>query len=102
MWQPYLTVIRERCSQAIHILDRFPVVAKMNTALDQVRAGEACRLGATPATERAFTDPKQFRRLHLAQLQPLRAAKNIRETHPAYPLVNARPVHEIPQYWRST
>ena len=45
MWQPYLTVIRERCSQAIHILDRFPVVAKMNTALDQVRAGEACRLG---------------------------------------------------------
>ena len=41
MWQPYLTVIRERCSQAIHILDRFHIVAKMNTALDQVRAGEA-------------------------------------------------------------
>ena len=32
MWQPYLTVIRERCSQAIHILDRFHIVAKMNTA----------------------------------------------------------------------
>ena len=44
MWQPYLTVIRERCSQAIHILDRFHIVAKMNTALDQVRAGEARRL----------------------------------------------------------
>jgi transposase len=41
MWQPYLTVIRERCGQAIHILDRFHIVAKMNTALDQVRAGEA-------------------------------------------------------------
>ena len=41
MWQPYLTVIRERCSQAIHIRDRFHIVAKMNTALDQVRAGEA-------------------------------------------------------------
>ena len=56
----------------------------------------------TPAPEGALTDPKQFRRLHLAQLRPLRAAKNIRETHPAYPLVNARPVHEIPQSWRST
>jgi transposase len=44
MWQPYLTVIREKCSQAIHILDRFHIVAKMNTALDQVRAGEARRL----------------------------------------------------------
>src|SRR3984885_3525133 len=44
MWQPYLTVIRERCGQAIHILDRFHIVAKMNAALDQVRAGEARRL----------------------------------------------------------
>ena len=44
MWQPYLTVIRERCSQAIHILDRFDIVAKMNTALDDVRAAEARRL----------------------------------------------------------
>ena len=34
MWQPYLRVIRERCSQyAIHILDRFRrIVAKMNAA----------------------------------------------------------------------
>jgi transposase len=44
MWQPYLTVIRERCSQAIHIFDRFHIVAKMNTALAQVCAGEARRL----------------------------------------------------------
>ena len=44
MWQPYLKVIHDRCSQAIHILDRFHIVAKMNTALDQVRAGEARRL----------------------------------------------------------
>jgi transposase len=43
-WRPYLTVIRERCSQAIHILDRFHIVAKMNATLDQVRAGEARRL----------------------------------------------------------
>jgi transposase len=44
MWQPYLTVVRERCSQAIHILDRFHIVAKLNAALDQVRATEARRL----------------------------------------------------------
>jgi hypothetical protein len=31
-------------SQAIHILDRFHIVAKMNTALDQVCASEARRL----------------------------------------------------------
>jgi transposase len=41
MWQPYLDVIREKCSQALHILDRFHIVAKMNKALDEVRAAEA-------------------------------------------------------------
>ena len=44
MWQPYLRVIHERCSQAIHILDRFHIVAKMNAALNDVRAAEARRL----------------------------------------------------------
>jgi len=41
MWQPYLDVIREKSSQALHILDRFHIVAKMNKALDEVRAAEA-------------------------------------------------------------
>ncbi|MHB8345952.1 MAG: ISL3 family transposase [Acidiferrobacterales bacterium] len=41
MWRPYIRVIRERCSQAVHILDRFHIVAKMNDALDDVRADEA-------------------------------------------------------------
>jgi transposase len=44
MWKPYLRVIRERCSNAVNILDRFHIVAKMNKALDEVRAGEARRL----------------------------------------------------------
>jgi transposase len=44
MWQPYLNVIAERCSQAVHILDRFHIVAKMNAALNDVRAVEARRL----------------------------------------------------------
>ena len=44
MWEPYLKVIREKCSDALHILDRFHIVAKMNKALDEVRAGESRRL----------------------------------------------------------
>jgi hypothetical protein len=30
IWEPYLKVIRERCSDALHILDRFHILAKMN------------------------------------------------------------------------
>jgi transposase len=44
MWQPYLDVIRQKCSQALHILDRFHIVAKMNKALDDVRAAESRRM----------------------------------------------------------
>jgi transposase len=44
MWEPYLKVIRQQCSEALHILDRFHIVAKMNKALDEVRAGESRRL----------------------------------------------------------
>jgi transposase len=41
MWQPYLDVIRQKCSQALHILDRFHIVAKINQALYGVRAAES-------------------------------------------------------------
>jgi transposase len=44
MWEPYLKVVRERCSDALHILDRFHIVAKMNKALDEVRAEESRRM----------------------------------------------------------
>jgi transposase len=46
MWKAYLRVIREKCGQALHILDRFHIVAKMNEALDDVRAQEARKLKA--------------------------------------------------------
>jgi transposase len=46
MWEPYLKVIRQKCSEALHILDRFHIVAKMNKALDEVRAGESRRLAS--------------------------------------------------------
>jgi transposase len=44
MWEPYLKLIREKCSEALHILDRFHIVAKMNKALDEVRAAETHRM----------------------------------------------------------
>ena len=44
MWKPYLKVIREKCGQALHILDRFHIVKKLQEAVDQVRAEEAKRM----------------------------------------------------------
>ena len=44
MWKPYLTLIEKHCTNALNILDRFHVVAKLNLALDEVRAAEARRL----------------------------------------------------------
>lgn len=41
MWKPYLKVIAKKASQAIHILDRYHIVARLNKALDEVRATEA-------------------------------------------------------------
>ena len=40
MWKPYIKVIKKKAGQAIHILDRFHIVAKLNKAIDKVRAGE--------------------------------------------------------------
>jgi transposase len=44
MWEPYLKVVQDKCSEALHILDRFHIVAKMNKALDEVRAEETRRM----------------------------------------------------------
>ena len=46
MWPAYLRVIRERCSNALNILDRFHIVAKMNDAVNEVRSAEARKLAA--------------------------------------------------------
>ncbi|MGA2136710.1 MAG: transposase [Bryobacteraceae bacterium] len=52
-----LKVIREKCSQALHILDRFHIVAKINRAPDEVRAGKSRRIArkgmAPPGRSRA-------------------------------------------------
>jgi transposase len=44
MWEPYLKLIRENRSEALHILDRFHIVANMNKALDNFRAEETSRM----------------------------------------------------------
>jgi transposase len=44
MWQPYPDLIARHCTRALNILDRFHVVAKLNLALDQIRASEAKRM----------------------------------------------------------
>ena len=44
MWRPYLEIIARHCPRALNILDRFHMVAKLNKALDEVRAGEARRM----------------------------------------------------------
>ncbi len=46
MWRPYLTVIARKADGAIHVLDRFHIMAKMNKALDEVRAQESKALAA--------------------------------------------------------
>jgi transposase len=46
MWKPYLKVMRKKLSEAVHILDRYHLVANLNKAIDLVRATEAKRLQA--------------------------------------------------------
>lgn len=44
MWRPYLNVISDRLSQAVHVLDRFHVMQQFGKALDVIRAEEQRQL----------------------------------------------------------
>jgi transposase len=46
MWKPYLKVIAKKAGQAVHVLDRFHIMAHFSKALDEVRAGEVKELKA--------------------------------------------------------
>jgi transposase len=46
MWKPYLKVIAKKAKQAIHILDRFHIMANMNKEIDEVRRQEVKDLKA--------------------------------------------------------
>ena len=45
MWQAYLKVIKRKLPNAI-LLDRYHIVARLNKAIDEIRASEARRLNA--------------------------------------------------------
>jgi transposase len=44
MWRAYLEVVRQRAGDAVHVLDRFHIMKKMNEAIDDVRRSEAKQL----------------------------------------------------------
>jgi len=44
MWKAYLKVIKKKVPQALHILDRFHIVAMLNKAVDEVRRAEVKQL----------------------------------------------------------
>ena len=44
MWRPYLKVIAKKAGHALHILDRFHIMAQMSKAIDEVRAQESRQL----------------------------------------------------------
>lgn len=46
MWGPYLKVIKKKAPNAINILDRYHVMAKISTAIDKVRAEETRQMKA--------------------------------------------------------
>ena len=46
MWRPYLKVVAKKAGEAVHVLDRFHIMAKINKAIDEVRAKEAKDLRA--------------------------------------------------------
>jgi len=46
MWRAYLTVIAKKAGQALHVLDRFHIMQKMNKAIDEVRASETRQMKA--------------------------------------------------------
>jgi transposase len=46
MWRAYLKVIAKKAGHALHVLDRYHLVARLNKAVDKVRAEEVRRLKA--------------------------------------------------------
>jgi transposase len=44
MWQAYLKVIKNKIPNALHILDRFHIVANLNKAINEIRASEARKM----------------------------------------------------------
>lgn len=87
MWKAYLEVIKSRLSHAVHVLDRFHIVAHLNKVVDEVRRQEVARLRrekkpaylkntrwiflkkASNLTERAVTRLKELLQLNLVTVK---------------------------------
>lgn len=80
MWQPYLKVIAKKAGQAIHVLDRFHIMAHMSKAIDEIRAQEAHELKAQ-GEEPVLTKTRWLllkRPDHLSEKQTSRLAELLR------------------------
>ena len=93
MWKAYLKVIKERLSHAVHVLDRFHIVAHLNKVVDEVCRQEVARLKragkpaylkntrwillkkASSLTERAVTRLKELLQLNLVTVKAYLAKK---------------------------
>ncbi len=82
MWRPYLKVMAEKARHAIHVLDRFHLMAHVNKAIDEVRAQEARTLKAK-GYEPVLTKPRWLllkRPENLSAKQDIRLAELVRDT----------------------
>ena len=75
MWQPYLRVIRKKIPDAIHILDRFHIVARLNKAFN-VAKDQLQYIKSNPCagikqdklaeTDNRYVTPEEFAKLREA------------------------------------
>jgi transposase len=80
MWKPYLKVIAKKAGQAVHVLDRFHIMAHFSKALDEVRAKEVKELKAK-GHEPVLTQTRWLllkRRENLSDQQETRLAELLR------------------------
>ena len=80
MWKPYLKVIAKKAKQAIHVLDRFHIMAHLSKAIDEVRAQEVRELKAQ-GEEPVLTHTRWLllkRPEHLTEKQGRRLAELVR------------------------
>lgn len=78
MWKAFLKVVRARCGDALHVLDRFHVMQLMSKAIDLVRRDEVRALRAagkqpylTKTRWLLLKRPKNLRRRERARLRDL-------------------------------
>ena len=78
MWQPYLNVIAERAPQALNILDRYHIAAKMNQAIDEVRAKETRQVRAHNRLSKSSVVLKHSRWCLLKRVENLTAKQTVK------------------------